>query len=283
MQRVIAQNVKPSVCQQVEIIPSIDDPRNALPKDPHAPAFWAEVRRLQGFEVTTPVVITLNAICDLYLAWPPLRKLSRGTQLQYEHSIKTVRLAWGDLPAEGVQPKHVQALIDELVDLPGKANNILSFLWAFNKWGRARGHFTHSIVEGVSRYVTGGGHKPWTLDQQRAAEAGLTGALRRAYFLARYTGQRGSDVIRLGETFVDEGGFRILQKKTGGKIGDIWCPIEEPLAAEMATWTRVPSPYVRQEDGKVTTRPCSRSTSGTRAPTARDLLASPSMACGPPG
>ena len=92
---------------------------------------------------------------------------------------------------------------------------------------------------------------------RRAAGGGrhkLTGALRRGYFLARYTGQRGSDVIRLGETFVDDGGFRILQQKNGRRIGEIWCPIDEPLAAEMATWERAPGPYVRQANGKAYTK-----------------------------
>jgi integrase len=223
-------------------------PRNALPKDTHSPEFWNEIRRLQGIE-TGPVIVTVNAVCDLFLVWPPFRKLAAGTQVQYEHAMKTVRAAWGALPAAGLQPKHVQSLMDELADKPGKANNTLSFLRALNAWGRARGQFEHSITEGVTRYRTGGGHKPWTDEQQAAAEAKLTGAMRRGYFLARHTGQRGSDVIRLGETFIDDGGFRIMQKKTGAKTGEIWCPIEDALAAEMATWERAPGPYVRQADG----------------------------------
>lgn len=225
-------------------------PRHPLPRDPHAPQFWAEIRRLQGADVCAPVVVTVNALCDLFLAWPPFRKLSVGTQAQYEHAMKTVRAAWGDLPAEGLRPDHVTALMDQLVDKPGKANNTLGFLRAFNKWGRGRGHLRQSIVEGVSRYRTDGGHKPWTTAQIVAAEKKLTGAVRRGYFLARYTGQRGSDVIRLGETFVDDGGFRLVPKKNGRATGEIWCPIEDPLAAEMATWERAPGPYVRQANGR---------------------------------
>jgi integrase len=68
--------------------------------------------------------------------------------------------------------------------------------------------------------------------------------------LARHTGQRGSDIIRLGETFVDEGGVRLKQKKTGKRIGEIWIPIEPALAAEMATWERRPGPYLFTRVGK---------------------------------
>jgi integrase len=63
------------------------------------------------------------------------------------------------------------------------------------------------------------------------AERHFTGMVRRAYFLCRFSGQRGSDIIRLGPTMIDEGGFRITPKKTGKRIGDLWIPIEPPLAA----------------------------------------------------
>jgi len=69
--------------------------------------------------------------------------------------------------------------------------------------------------------------------------------------LGLYTGQRGSDIVRLGWTDIDEGGFRIKQQKTGREV---WCPIDDELAAEMATWEKVPGPFVRQESGKPFTR-----------------------------
>ena len=225
--------------------------RIVLPHDPHSPEFWIELRKAQGIEQTVPAVATFGMVCDLYEAWPMFSKLAPGTQAHYRHSLKTVRAAWGDLPAAGLRPVHVQALMDQLAATPGKANNILGLLWALSKWGRQRDHFPHSITEGISPYRTEGGHKPWTSTQLAAAEKHLTGMIRRAYFLARYTGQRGSDIVKLGETFIDDGGFRIRQQKTGQKIGDIWCPIEEPLAAEMATWERMPGPYLRQNHGKL--------------------------------
>ena len=141
-------------------------PRHALPKDPRSPEFWAAIRKLQGG--TEPEVLTINGACDLYLEWQPFGLLAKGTQHQYEMAMKTVRTAWGALPAAGLQPKHVQALMDEFADKPGKANNTLAFLSALNKWGRQRGHFEQSIVEGVTRYRTEGGHKPWTAEQQAA-------------------------------------------------------------------------------------------------------------------
>ncbi len=225
-------------------------PRIKLPDDPHSPEFWIELRKAQGIErIGGPT--TINMVCDLYEVWPAFRRLAPGTQVQYLRAMGGVRQAWGDLPAAGVRPVHVQALMDQFTDKPGKANNLLGFLTALSKFGRQRDHFPHSITDGVSRYAAGGGHKPWTSVQCAAAEKHFTGPIRRAYFLARYTGQRGCDIIKIGETFIEDGGFRLRPQKTGGKIGDIWCPIEEPLGAEMATWERLPGPYIRRADGRV--------------------------------
>jgi integrase len=71
--------------------------------------------------------------------------------------------------------------------------------------------------------------------------------MRRGLMLYLYTGQRGSDVVRLGPTDIDEGGFSLTQQKTGRPV---WCPIVPELAAEMATWERRPGPYLVQDNGK---------------------------------
>ena len=43
-----------------------------------------------------------------------------------------------------------------------------------------------------------------------------------------------------------EGGFKVKQRKTGREV---WCPILPELAAEMATWTKQPGPYLRHAKG----------------------------------
>jgi integrase len=224
-------------------------PRIVLPNNPHTPEFWIAVREAQGLE-RTGAETTFAAVCDLYETSKQFGALAPTSRDKYRRSLKPARAAWGDLPATGLRPVHIRTLLDEFGDRPGTGNNILCVLWALNKWGRSRGYFDQSITEGVEPYKSKGGHKPWTQAQQQAARAKLTGNLRRAYFLLRYTGQRGSDVVRLGETFIDDGGFRLVQQKNGAKVGEIWCPIEPELAAEIATWPRRPGPYLQQNHGK---------------------------------
>ena len=225
--------------------------RVKLPSDPQSPEFWQAIARLKG-AAPAPVVLTMNVVFDKYLQWLRTRTdVTAETKRKYERSLDVARRGIGHMHAENVRSVDIRLLLDQFSDVPGTANNLLGALRAMSSWGLERGHFAHSITESVKPYRSDGGHRPWTFAQCTAAERLLTGMVRRAYFLARYTGQRGSDVVRLNPGMIDEVGFRITQQKTGREV---WCPIEDRLAAEMATWPRQLGPYLQQHWGKVYSR-----------------------------
>lgn len=231
--------------------------RIALPRDPQTPEFWVAVRQAQGSFGPTPVD-TIGALIDAYeVAWPTLqRKLSDGTKDQYRRYLIPARKAWGELPARDLRPKHVDALVRKIgAEKPGAANNFLDALKAMVKWANGPVELlSHDPTQGVYHFPKGQGHLPWTEEQLDFAEKAFTGALRRFYFLSRYTGQRISDIVRLNPNDLDEGGFTLKQKKTGAQP---WCPIFPELEAEMATWERRPGPYLLQEEGKNAGKPFS--------------------------
>ena len=223
--------------------------RVALPNNSQSPEFWNAIRQAQGIVGPVPSD-TVNALADAYeTAWPTLpRKLSDATKEQYRRSLRVVRAAWGDLRADALRPSHVQALMDGLASKPGKANNVLDGLRAMCRWAMGpRELLSRDPTLGVAHFADGAGHKPWTPEQLRIADEKFTGMLRRAYVLARYTGQRISDVVRLGFTDIDDGGFALRQKKTGVRP---WCPIFPELEFEMATWEKRPGPFLLQDSGK---------------------------------
>jgi integrase len=223
-------------------------PRIPLPNDPHSPEFWTALRQAQG--ITGPVrTDTVNALIDSFeAAWPTLPKpLSERTQYLYRRYLKLAREAWGELDADGLEPVHVQAMMDKLAPTPGVVNSFLGAMQALNKWARARKHVRRSFVEDVRTFPSKGGHKPWTAAQIEAAKTKLTGTLRQGFILYLYTGLRGTDVVRLGPTHHDDGGFDITQKKTGLPV---WVPILPELAAEMASWEKRPGPFLRTATGK---------------------------------
>ena len=230
-------------------------PRIKLPSDPTSPEFWNAIRQAQG--VVGPVATdTINALIDAYeTAWPNLpRKLTKGTQDQYRRHLKHIRKAWGDLPVASLRPSHVQALIEKIgADRPGTANNTLDALRAMCRWAMGpRELLGHDPTQGVSHFDKGEGHRPWTPAQLKIADEKFAGTLRKAYLLGRWTGQRISDVVRLGWTDVDEGGFNLHQQKTGVQP---FCPIFPELEAEMRSWEKRPGPFLLQENGKNAGKP----------------------------
>lgn len=224
--------------------------RIKLPDDPQSPEFWQAVRQAQG--IVGPVATdTIGALCGAYeTAWPGLpRKLADSTMEKYKQSLRVVREAWGNLQAESLRPSHVQALVETIgAQKPGSANNVLDALRSMCRWACGpRELLSRDPTFGVAHFEQGEGHKPWTLEQLAFADKNFTGMLRRAYVLARYSGQRISDIVRLGWTDIDEGGFGLRQKKTGVQP---WCPIFPELEAEMAKWEKRPGPFLLQDSGK---------------------------------
>lgn len=227
----------------------VPGPRIRLPDDPHTPEFWIALRKAQGVS-QVEVADTVDAAIDGYLV-EVAASVEASTLGNYRRFLKIARDAWGKLPIAGVRPAHVAQIMKGLASTPGKANQFLSAMKQLSGWAMRQDLITQSLVEGVKAYQLKGGHKPWTDEQIAAASRELTGVVRQGFLLYLYTGQRGSDVVRLGPTHIDEGGFSIKQKKTGREV---WCPIVPELAAEMAEWPRRPGPYLTQANGRTYTR-----------------------------
>lgn len=224
-------------------------PRVRINHEPQTVEFWQALRTAQGVSQVDPVG-TVTAAIDGYLA-SAASSVGEETLYNYRRSLEIARQAWGPLPIAGVRPAHVLKIMEGLAATPGKANNFLSAMKLLSGWARTQDLVDKSLVEGVKAYKLKGGHKPWTAKQIAAALSGLEGVIRRGILLYLYTGQRGSDIVKLGPTHIDEGGFSIKQHKTGREV---WCPIVPELAAEMATWPRRPGPYLVQADGATYTR-----------------------------
>jgi integrase len=226
-------------------------PRIRLPSDPHSPEFWTALRQAQG--IVGPVATdTVNALIDAYIAaWPTLpTKITASTQYQYRRWLKIARDAWGELKYDGLRPMHIRAMMGTLAATPAKANNFLGVMRALSGWALVNGHIAQSPVEGVKPFETKGGHKPWTAEQIRAIDK-LPCTIQQGVKLYLLTGQRGSDIVRMGWTHIDDNGIALTQKKTGRPV---WIPIVPELAAEMATWEKRPGPFILQDSGKPYTR-----------------------------
>jgi integrase len=161
----------------------------------------------------------------------------------------------GAVTVDQIRPALVQAYIDGIAGSPGKQAAAYAALKQVEKWAVVRDLLPRPITTGVEFEDGGGGHIPWTEEQVALAEQQARPDLARVITLGANTGQRGSDLIRMGptdiETFNGTDGIRIVQKKTGREV---WIPIASPLAAAMATWGRRPGPFLVKPDGSPWTR-----------------------------
>lgn len=157
----------------------------------------------------------------------------------------------GAVSVQSIRPALVQAFLDGLAGRPGKQAAALSALKQLEKWAIVRDILARPITLGVETGRPQGGHKPWTDDQVELAEQHAHAHISRAITLAANTGQRGSDLVRMGPTDIERfkgiDGINVTQKKTKRQV---WIPITSALAAAMATWERRPGPFLLMPTGQ---------------------------------
>lgn len=161
----------------------------------------------------------------------------------------------GDLSVNTIAPFYVQAYLDGIADRPAKQEAALAALRAVEKWAIVRRLLPYPITTGCEIQESDGGHIPWTDEQVALAEKFCRPDFARVVTLAANTGQRGSDLVRMGwsdiSLFDGQDGINVTQRKTGRKL---WIPITKQLATAMATWERQPGPLLRKKDGSFWTR-----------------------------
>ncbi len=86
----------------------------------------------------------------------------------------------------------------------------------------------------IPKFVTeNGGARPWPVWAFDLIESHARDDIRRAVRLARYTGQRQADVLRMTMTDLEDGGINVTQQKTGKRL---WIPLYDNLRPEMERW-----------------------------------------------
>ena len=161
----------------------------------------------------------------------------------------------GSCTLDEIRPALIQGYLDGWSDKPGKQAAALAAFKAIERWAVVRDLLSRPITLGVETGKPAGGHIPWTEEQVALAQMHARSDLSRVIILGAYTGQRGSDLVRMGwgdvEQFNGRQGIAVTQKKTGRQI---WVPILEPLAKAMASWEKRPGPFVLDMWGMPWTR-----------------------------
>ena len=168
---------------------------------------------------------TLLWLCTAYAATGEFRSLDARTQRVRRRILETCCAEpiapgkaplMGALPVRRMPPKVITALRDRKVDLPEAANGRVKAFRQVFAWAVGAGHADLNPAREVAYLAPeAGGFTAWSeQDVQRFEAAHPVGTKARlALALLLYTGQRRSDVVRLGPQHVRDGWITFTQAK----------------------------------------------------------------------
>ena len=189
---------------------------------------------------------TVNALVVAYLdpqSSSPFKTGAAETQRTRRNILENFREAHGDKPLyrtdnRGHQTmlltrEHMQRIINEKASTPFAQRNFLNTLRAMFKWAVKEGRIPDDPTLGVTREkVKTTGYKTWSEDHIERFEArhAVGSKARLAFALLLYTGQRRSDVVKLGRQHIHNETLIIDQGKTeGGEEAHLEIPVHPKL------------------------------------------------------
>ncbi|MEI4486363.1 tyrosine-type recombinase/integrase [Frigidibacter sp. MR17.14] len=202
--------------------------RVALPGLPWSPEFMAAYEAAAkgepnnlGAGAAKTVPGTVAALVASYYRSSEYRNLKPITQRTYRSTIEPFREQHGEKIVAKLKREHVKAIIANLAERPAVANNWLKTIKILMRHAIDAGMRPDDPSLGIRKLRTGSsGYQSWDEEHIEAFYARHpTGSRARlALDLLLYTGQRRSDVVRMGRQQLRDGVLRLRQSKTGTEL-----------------------------------------------------------------
>ena len=185
---------------------------------------------------------TMRALTASYFASPAFRSLKPRSQYVYRSAMErfcrnvgVVGVAYGDKPAASMRREHVVKLVAARSDRPQTANFLIKMLRVLMQHAVEIGLRDDDPTRAVKLLkVKSDGIHSWTeVEIEQFGRKHPIGSRERlAFALLLHTGQRRSDVIRMGHQLIeDDGMLRVRQDKTGAELR---IPVNLQLAEALA-------------------------------------------------
>jgi integrase len=214
--------------------------RVALPGLPWSPEFMAAYEQTLAGQ-PEPIGAarakpgTIRALAVSYFASPAFRTKRPSTQYSYRNIIDRLCAEHGDKRAALLQREHVVKLLAARAHTPRTANTMRQLLRALMQHAVEIGLRPDDPTRDVRKIPTakGEGYHSWTEGEIEQFERHhpVGSRARLAFTLLLYTGQRRSDVVRMGHQHLKDGGICVRQQKTGREV---WIPMHEVLTPIIA-------------------------------------------------
>jgi integrase len=189
---------------------------------------------------------TLNALVTTYLdplSSSPFKTGAAETQRTRRNVLENFAKAHGDKPLFRTDNsgrrtmlltrEHVQRIVNEKAATPFAQRNFLNTLRAMFRWAVKEGRIPDDPTLGVTREkAKSSGYKTWSEDHIARFEAkhAIGTKARLAFALLLYTGQRRSDVVKIGRQHISDSVLTTDQGKTeGGEEAHLKIPVHPKL------------------------------------------------------
>lgn len=177
---------------------------------------------------------TISFLIAKYYRSAEFWKLAEATKTTYRGILERFRAEHGSKSIAGLHRKKVRELIEAKRETPWAANNLLQMLRILMKFALEEELRTDDPTVGARPISskTDGFHS-WTEDEIATFETKhpVGSRARLAFALLLYTGQRRSDVIRMGKQHIRDGWISFRQQKTGQ---DMRVPVHPELKRVIA-------------------------------------------------
>lgn len=209
----------------------------------------------RGRRPTVDTVFARNSFGRLirdYLTSPKFRGYAASTQQMWGAKLWEAARpdVLGRTGVDKIRPSLIQAFLDRFIQNPSSQAVAYAAIKQLEGWAIVRDRLPRAITTGCEVEDFDGGHIPWTNEQVAIGERYAPQHLSRIITMACNTGQRGSDIVRMRWTDIENyngrSGILVTQKKTNNVT---WVPFTQGLSEAMARWERRPGFIFLRGDG----------------------------------
>jgi len=193
---------------------------------------------------------SIGALIAAWYASPNWAQLQPQTQRVYRLLLDKFREAYGAGTVANLKTAHLVKILDKYADRPSQAARLLKLLRSVYRFALARGLVGSDPTVGIRLAPRkSAGFRPWTDADIETFEAHWpTGSRERlALYLLLFTGQRRSDVVRMGRQHVRVGVVTVVQQKTGTQLE---IPVHPTLAAELELQPKTQLTFLMTAQGR---------------------------------
>ncbi len=193
---------------------------------------------------------SIGALIKTYYASPEFRNLSASTQATYRGILERFGAEHGDKRVVKLRREDVKALVAKKADTPAAANNLLRMLRMLMRVALEAGWRDDDPTAGVKEIRSRSeGFRTWSEEDiaQYEAKFPLGTRAHLALALLLYTGQRRSDVVRMGRQHIRNGVLKVTQQKTGAEVS---IPVHASLKAAIDALPKDQLTFLMTAQGK---------------------------------